>query len=157
MEDNRLQVTNEQILEYFAALYSIVNGIPAHFVMNMDEMDHQPDADANDTSRSNSERSKLCHNVLVLNSIMEIVCIEVKVFQLIFKEQHIISNLLLIKEMLMLDTIMGVVFRKVKVLKLILKEQHIILNLLLIKELLMLNPIMGIVCIEVKVFQLILN
>jgi hypothetical protein len=46
MEDNRLQVTNKQILEYFVALYSIVNGIPAHFVMNMDEMGHQPDADA---------------------------------------------------------------------------------------------------------------
>jgi hypothetical protein len=50
MEDNRLQVINKQILEYFAALYSIVNGITAHFVMNMDEMGHQPYADAKDTT-----------------------------------------------------------------------------------------------------------
>jgi hypothetical protein len=50
MEDNRLQVTNKQLLEYFAALYSIVNGIPAHFVINMDEMGHRSDADAKDTT-----------------------------------------------------------------------------------------------------------
>jgi hypothetical protein len=68
-----------------------------------------------------------------------------KVFQLILKEQHIILNLLLIKEMLLLKTIMDFVCRKVKVFKLISKEQHIILNLLLIKEMLLLKIIMGFV------------
>jgi hypothetical protein len=49
MEDSRLQVTDEDILQYFHELYSKVNGIPAHFVANMDEMGHQPFADAKDT------------------------------------------------------------------------------------------------------------
>jgi hypothetical protein len=69
----------------------------------------------------------------------------VKVLELILKEQHIISNLLLIKELLLLNTIMGIVCLKVKVLEFILNQQHIILNLLLITEMLLLNLIMGII------------
>jgi hypothetical protein len=48
MEDARLQVTPEDIITYFGSLYSAVSGVPAHFVMNMDEMGHQPFADARD-------------------------------------------------------------------------------------------------------------
>jgi hypothetical protein len=46
MEEARLQVTDQEIIDYFGQLYSMVNGIPAHFVANMDEMGHQPFADA---------------------------------------------------------------------------------------------------------------
>jgi hypothetical protein len=48
IEDVRLQVTDEDILSYFGKLYQYVSGIPAHFVLNMDEMGHQPFADAKD-------------------------------------------------------------------------------------------------------------
>jgi hypothetical protein len=68
------------------------------------------------------------------------------VFQLILKEQHIILNLLLIKEMLLLNSIMGFVCTMANVLQKILKVQPIISNLLLIKDILMLNSIMDFVC-----------
>jgi hypothetical protein len=48
MEEARLEVTDDEILQYFRDLYSQVHGVPAHFVMNMDEMGHQPYADAKD-------------------------------------------------------------------------------------------------------------
>jgi hypothetical protein len=48
MEDKRLAVTQEQIRAYFHTLYETVNGVPAHFLFNMDEMGHQPWADARD-------------------------------------------------------------------------------------------------------------
>jgi hypothetical protein len=48
IEEARLAVTDEEILTYFRDLYSYVHGVPAHFVANMDEMGHQPFADAKD-------------------------------------------------------------------------------------------------------------
>jgi hypothetical protein len=45
MEDKRLEVTQEQIADYFAVLDRDVQGKPAHFVFNMDEMGHQEWAD----------------------------------------------------------------------------------------------------------------
>jgi CRP-like cAMP-binding protein len=45
MEDKRLAVTVEQIAEYFEVLERSVQGKPAHFVFNMDEMGHQDWAD----------------------------------------------------------------------------------------------------------------
>jgi hypothetical protein len=49
MEEARLEVTDDEIMQYFRELYSKVHGVPAHFVLNMDEMGHQPYADAKDT------------------------------------------------------------------------------------------------------------
>jgi hypothetical protein len=51
----------------------------------------------------------LINELLLLNTIMGFVWRMGKVFRLILKEQHIISNLLLIKDMLLLKTIMGFV------------------------------------------------
>jgi hypothetical protein len=64
---------------------------------------------------------------------MGIVWRKVKAFELILQEQHIISNLLLIKDMLLLNSNMGIVCIEVKVFELILQEQHIISNSPLIK------------------------
>jgi hypothetical protein len=86
---------------------------------------------------------------------MEFVCIKVKVLELIFEEQHIIINLLQIKDLLLLNAIMGFVCVKVKVLELISKEQHIILALLQIKDRLLLKTIMVVVPVKVKVLELI--
>jgi hypothetical protein len=63
--------------------------------------------------------------MLLLNTVLGFVYIKVKVLKLILKEQHIILNLLLIKNMLLLNSIMGFAFIKVKVLKLIFEEHHI--------------------------------
>jgi hypothetical protein len=46
----------------------------------------------------------LIKNMLLLNSIMEFVCIMAWVFRLICRKQSIITNLLLIKDFLMLST-----------------------------------------------------
>jgi hypothetical protein len=46
MDGKRMDVTTEQIREYFHILESTVSGAPAHFVFNLDEMGHQPWADA---------------------------------------------------------------------------------------------------------------
>jgi hypothetical protein len=51
----------------------------------------------------------------LLNSVMEVVCRMVKVFQKICKEQHIILNLLQIKDLILHNTYMEAVCRKVKV------------------------------------------
>jgi hypothetical protein len=67
------------------------------------------------------------------------------VLELILKEQHIISNLLLIKGMLLLKSIMDYVYMRVKVFKLMVTDKPIISNLLLITDMLLLNSIMGIV------------
>jgi TPR repeat protein len=75
-----------------------------------------------------------------------------EVVEIDFKKQHMISNLLPIKDLRMLNSIMDFVCRKVKVLELILKEQHIILNLLLIKDLLLVNIIVGFVCRKMRIF-----
>jgi hypothetical protein len=48
IDERRLQVTDDQIQEYFANLLAAVSGAPAHFVFNMDEMGHQAWADAHD-------------------------------------------------------------------------------------------------------------
>jgi hypothetical protein len=41
MEDKRMQVTPEQIEEYFGRLQEALQDVPGHFVWNMDEMGHQ--------------------------------------------------------------------------------------------------------------------
>jgi hypothetical protein len=48
MEESRVQVTTEQIIQYLCFLAQQLNGVPAHFIFNMDEMGHQEFADAND-------------------------------------------------------------------------------------------------------------
>jgi hypothetical protein len=53
--------------------------------------------------------------LLLLNALMGFVSRTVNVFQLILKEQNIMSNLLLIKELLMLNSIVGFVCGMVKV------------------------------------------
>jgi hypothetical protein len=45
MEEGRVNVTPEQISSFFATLIATIDGIPAHFVLNMDEMGHQDWAD----------------------------------------------------------------------------------------------------------------
>jgi hypothetical protein len=45
MEEERVDLTAEQIAESFASLIPAIDGVPAHFVLNMDEMDHQNWAD----------------------------------------------------------------------------------------------------------------
>jgi hypothetical protein len=45
MEDKRTEVTAEQIAAYFQLAASLIDGVPAHFVFNMDEMGHQEWAD----------------------------------------------------------------------------------------------------------------
>jgi hypothetical protein len=45
MEDKRIHVTIEQIQEYFQHAAAVLDGVPAHFVFNMDEMGHQDWAD----------------------------------------------------------------------------------------------------------------
>jgi hypothetical protein len=47
MESTRLAVTPEQIEAFFHEAIQIIEGVPAHFVFNMDEMDHQEWADRN--------------------------------------------------------------------------------------------------------------
>jgi hypothetical protein len=46
MENVRLAVTQEDIDQHFHYLRDSIEGVPAHFVFNMDEMGHQPWADA---------------------------------------------------------------------------------------------------------------
>jgi hypothetical protein len=45
MEEKRLEVTPEEIAEYFQRASEALDGVPAHFVFNMDEMGHQEWAD----------------------------------------------------------------------------------------------------------------
>jgi hypothetical protein len=45
MEEKRLEVSPEQIAEYFERASQAIDAIPAHFVFNMDEMGHQEWAD----------------------------------------------------------------------------------------------------------------
>jgi hypothetical protein len=45
MEDHRVAVTPEQIQHFFLEEINPFDGIPAHFLMNMDEMGHQDWAD----------------------------------------------------------------------------------------------------------------
>jgi hypothetical protein len=45
MEDSRVAGTSEQITEFFREGFEILQGVPAHFVFNMDEMGHQQWAD----------------------------------------------------------------------------------------------------------------
>jgi hypothetical protein len=45
IEERRLQITAEAIAAYFALLSEAIDGFPANFVDNMDEMGHQEWAD----------------------------------------------------------------------------------------------------------------
>jgi hypothetical protein len=45
IETGRLGVTQEQIIEFFREAIETIEGVPAHFVFNMDEMGHQDWAD----------------------------------------------------------------------------------------------------------------
>jgi hypothetical protein len=45
MEEKRIEVTSEQIRDYFANLTSLISGAPCQFVFNFDEMGHQEWAD----------------------------------------------------------------------------------------------------------------
>jgi hypothetical protein len=45
MEVKHLEVTPAQIAEYFERAKEAIDGIPAHFVSNIDEMGHQEWAD----------------------------------------------------------------------------------------------------------------
>jgi hypothetical protein len=46
MEALRMQVTPQEISDYFGVLMRTVNGMPSHFVFNMDEMGHETWADS---------------------------------------------------------------------------------------------------------------
>jgi hypothetical protein len=48
MEEERGNVTAEQIAVFFASLIATIDGIAAYLVLNMDEMDHQDWADWNE-------------------------------------------------------------------------------------------------------------
>jgi hypothetical protein len=45
MEDKRVEVTQEQILQFFTEAIERIEGVPSHFVFNMDEMGHAEWAD----------------------------------------------------------------------------------------------------------------
>jgi hypothetical protein len=45
IEEKRLEVSGEQLLGHFQRMFDMVEGVPAHFVLNMDEMGHQEWAD----------------------------------------------------------------------------------------------------------------
>jgi hypothetical protein len=45
MEDLRIAVTPQQIENFFREAFSVIEGVPAHFIFNMDEMGHQEWAD----------------------------------------------------------------------------------------------------------------
>jgi hypothetical protein len=45
MEARRTEVTPEQIRQFFADSFRIIEGVPSHFIFNMDEMGHQEWAD----------------------------------------------------------------------------------------------------------------
>jgi hypothetical protein len=45
MEDKWTEVTTYQIIQHFQLAAALLNGVPAHFVFNMDEMGHQKWAD----------------------------------------------------------------------------------------------------------------
>jgi hypothetical protein len=45
MEDKRVEVSPEAVIRYLADLAGVIQGMPAHFVFNMDEMGHQEWAD----------------------------------------------------------------------------------------------------------------
>jgi hypothetical protein len=45
MEEKRLEQAPEQIADYFQQAREAIDGTPVHFVLNMDEMDHQECAD----------------------------------------------------------------------------------------------------------------
>jgi hypothetical protein len=45
MEDKRTEVTKEQILDFFRNPIEARDGVPSHFLFNMDEMGHQNWAD----------------------------------------------------------------------------------------------------------------
>jgi hypothetical protein len=46
MEAERLNVKDEDVRAWFASLSEAIDGVPAHFILNMDEMGHQEYADA---------------------------------------------------------------------------------------------------------------
>jgi hypothetical protein len=48
MEAERMNVPDEEISAWFRKLQESIDGVPAHFVFNMDEMGHQDYADAKD-------------------------------------------------------------------------------------------------------------
>jgi hypothetical protein len=45
MDTKRTEVTSEQIQEFFADAFRIIESVPSHFIFNMDEMGHQEWAD----------------------------------------------------------------------------------------------------------------
>jgi hypothetical protein len=45
MEDHRIAVTPDAILDYFQRAIATIDGVPAHFVFNLHEMGHQEWAD----------------------------------------------------------------------------------------------------------------
>jgi hypothetical protein len=46
MDGQRMSVTDEQVIAYLTDLHKSVDGVPAHFVFNIDQMGHQDAADA---------------------------------------------------------------------------------------------------------------
>jgi transposase len=50
IDEHRLEVTSEQIQQYFADLLRLVSGAPVIFVFNVDEMGHQDWADAHEAA-----------------------------------------------------------------------------------------------------------
>jgi hypothetical protein len=41
MEEKRMELAHEEVLDHIARLIGFVEGVPAHVVFNMDEMGHQ--------------------------------------------------------------------------------------------------------------------
>jgi hypothetical protein len=68
-------------------------------------------------------------------------------------DQHMISNLLQIKDLLLLNSSMEIVCTMAEVFQLIFKEQHIIIDFPQKKDFLMLNSIMAFVWTMAEVFQ----
>jgi hypothetical protein len=48
MEDKRTEVTEDAILEFLRRTIEAIDGVPSHFVLNMDKMGHHDWADQGD-------------------------------------------------------------------------------------------------------------
>jgi hypothetical protein len=58
MDSRRIEVTPQQITEYFAKLFETISGAQAHSVFNMGEMGHREWTDAHEKSASSQASIK---------------------------------------------------------------------------------------------------
>jgi hypothetical protein len=45
MEDNRIEITEDAIREFFGRVIEVIDGVPSHFAFNKDEIVYQDWAD----------------------------------------------------------------------------------------------------------------